>query len=220
MTSAPETNASVPATWVAIHRLHHRDSDEQPDPHSPWVGFWWSHVGWLFVENRDVNNASTYDRVARDVLRDPFYMWLQRGAGSLWIYAAHAATFYLAGFAVGWLAGGTIHAGWQLAMSWTVWAVILRTVAVWHMTWSVNSLSHLFGYRSYATREQSRNNWFVAMIAAGEGWHNNHHAHPTAASNWRRWWEFDLSYAIIKLLEKLGLAYDLVPPRDHAHADT
>ena len=202
----------TPATWVATHRLHHKDSDERPDPHSPLVNFWWAHMGWLMFENKDVQNLNTYDRVARDVLKTPFYMWLQRGFNGVLIYALHAIAFVAAGFFIGWWWGGTTMAGMQLGLSWLVWAVILRTVLVWHITWSVNSLSHVFGYRNHDTPEHSRNNWFVAAIAAGEGWHNNHHDDPTAASNWHRWWEFDLSYCVIKVLEKLGLAWDVNQP--------
>jgi len=202
----------TPGRWVATHRMHHKLSDEVEDPHSPLVNFFWSHMGWLFVENRGLHNISTYERYARDILRQPFYLALERRLLPIWIYAAHAAIYFLAGYAVGaWLWGAA--AGLQFGLSLFVWGVLLRTVLVWHITWSVNSLSHLFGYRSYATREQSRNNWLVAMIAAGEGWHNNHHDEPTAASNWHRWWEIDLSYATIKTLEKLGLAHDVIPPR-------
>ena len=94
-----------------------------------------------------------------------------------------------------------------------VWGVFLRTVIVWHITWSVNSLSHLFGYRNYETGEHSRNNWFVAILTSGEGWHNNHHADPDSASNAHRWWEFDLIYLAIVALERLGLATDVIRPR-------
>ncbi|MGC4005386.1 MAG: fatty acid desaturase [Pirellulales bacterium] len=203
----------VPGTWVATHRQHHKESDEEPDPHSPLVGFWWAHMGWLFLRNRDIHNASVYDRTARDVLRDPFYYKLQRTALILWIYLAHAALFALAGFVTGYALDGAPIAAAQLAAGWVVWGVFVRTVVVWHMTWSVNSLSHLFGYRNYKTREESRNNWFVAAIAAGEGWHNNHHGDPTAASNWLRWWEFDFSYMVIKTLQLCGLAWDINPHR-------
>lgn len=203
----------TPATWVATHRLHHRDSDEQPDPHSPLVDLWWGHMGWLMFANKDVQNLNTYDRIARDVLKDPFYMWLQRGINGVLVYVLHAVAFAATGFFVGWWWGGTVAAGVQLGLSWLVWAVILRTVIVWHMTWSVNSLSHVFGYRNHDTAEHSRNNWFVSAIAAGEGWHNNHHHDPTSASNWHRWWEFDLSYCVIWTMAKLGLAWDVNPPR-------
>ncbi len=203
----------TPATWVATHRQHHKDSDEQPDPHSPLVNFLWGHMGWLVIDNSQTQNWNWYERFAPDVIRKPFYLWLQRGFVAIYIYLAHALAFTLAGFVVGWAIDGTARAGWQLAASWLVWAVILRTVLVWHITWSVNSLSHLFGYRNYDTPEHSRNNWLVTLLANGEGWHNNHHRDPTSASNWHRWWEFDLTYVGIKTLEKLGLAYDIIPSR-------
>lgn len=205
-----------PATWVTTHRLHHKDSDQEPDPHTPTEGFWWSHMLWLFTKNPIVHNLNTYDRVSRDILQDRWYFWLQRGMNAFYIYVLHALLFVLAGFLAGYLIQGTIAAGWQMAASWLVWGVIARTVLVWHISWSVNSLSHLFGYRNYSTREESRNNWFVAAIAAGKGWHNNHHGDPTAVSNWHRWWEFDLSYCVIRSLAFCGLAWDLKAPR---HSD-
>lgn len=203
----------APATWVATHRLHHKESDEQPDPHSPLVNFWWSHVGWLFLENRDINNAATFDRFARDVLRDPLYMKLQRGFNWVWVYALHTVVFFVVGGVVGYAWTGTWAGSLQLGVSWLVWGALLRTVCVWHITWSVNSLSHLFGYRTFETREGSRNNWLVAALAAGEGWHNNHHEDPTAASNWHRWWEIDISYTTIWAMSKVGLAWDVIPRR-------
>ena len=202
-----------PATWVTTHRLHHKESDQEPDPHTPAEGFWWSHMMWLFTKNPTLHNLNTYDRVARDILQDRWYFWLQRGMNAFYVYLAHALLFMLAGFAVGYTVDGTSEAGMQLAASWLVWGVIARTVLVWHISWSVNSLSHLFGYRNFSTREESRNNWFVAAIAAGEGWHNNHHGDPTAVSNWHRWWEFDLSYCVIRGLAFCGLAWDLKGPR-------
>jgi fatty-acid desaturase len=205
----------APATWVATHRLHHKDSDERPDPHSPLASFWWSHMGWLLRENRDVSSLNVYDRYARDLLKQPFYRWLQRGHVVMWIYLAHAAAFFVGGLVAGAAMGGGLAESLQLAASWLVWGVILRTVVVWHITWSVNSLSHVFGYQSYHTGEQSRNNWLVALLSNGEGWHNNHHIDPTSASNWHRWWEVDVTYLVIKSLEKLGLARDVV--RIHRH---
>ena len=91
-----------------------------------------------------------------------------------------------------------------------MWGGLVRTVLGWHATWSVNSLTHLFGYRNYETNEGSRNNWFVALVAVGEGWHNNHHSDPAAASVWHRWWEFDPTYCVIFLLERLGLATKVI----------
>ncbi len=172
----------APGSWVATHRLHHNESDDEPDPHSPLVSFFWSHMGWLIVENRDVRCYSAYERYARDVLRNPFYMRLQRSMLPLWIYAAHAAVYYLIGLAVGWAMTGSWLSGVQFGLSLLVWGVILRTVCVWHISWTVNSLSHLFGYRNYQTPDQSRNNWFVALLTTGEGWHNNHHQDPASAS--------------------------------------
>ena len=122
------------------------------------------------------------------------------------------------GLAVGWAATGRWIAGVQFGASLLVWGVILRTVYVWHITWAVNSLGHLFGYRNYETAEESRNNWFVALITGGEGWHNNHHHDPASASVQHRWWEFDLNFYVIKLLERCGLAAQVVPPAHRRRA--
>lgn len=203
----------APASWVATHRQHHNDSDTKPDPHSPLVSFLWSHVGWLLLENREVRCLSAYDRFARDVLRDPFYMRLQRGLLPIWVYLAHAAVYFLVGFPLGWMMAGNWIGGVQFALSIVAWGVILRTVCVWHISWSVNSLTHLYGYRSFETGENSRNNWFVAFVSNGEGWHNNHHGDPASASNSRRWWEIDVTYQFIRALEFCGLATDVIRPR-------
>jgi stearoyl-CoA desaturase (delta-9 desaturase) len=203
----------APGSWVATHRLHHNDSDSNPDPHSPLVGFLWSHVGWLLFENRAVRNSVAYERYARDVLRDPFYMRLQRTLLPVWIYLAHAAAYFVIGLVAGWLSGATPLAGVQFGLSLVVWGVIVRTVVVWHISWSVNSVSHLFGYRNYETSDNSRNNWLVAILTSGEGWHNNHHIDPASASNAHRWWEIDLMYLAIRGFEFLGLATNVVRPR-------
>ncbi len=203
----------TPSSWVATHRLHHNDSDEPADPHSPLVNFFWSHVGWLLVENRDVRSLSAYERYAHDVLRDPFYLRLERGLLSIWIYLGHAYLYFLAGLIVGWATTGYWVDGVQFGLSLLVWGVILRTVCVWHITWSVNSLTHMFGYRSYDTADNSRNNWLVGLLSNGEGWHNNHHIDPASACNSHRWWELDLIYLFIRALERVGLASDLIQPR-------
>ncbi len=200
----------TPARWVAIHRLHHQHSDERGDPHSPLVTFLWGHVGWLLVDNREINQSSTYDRYAGDLLADPFYLRLERNLRWVWIAAGHAAVFYLAGFAAGWYASGEASEGARFGASVVVWGVILRTVFVWHITWSINSATHLWGYRSYDTGENSRNNWLVALVSNGEGWHNNHHADPRSAAHGLRWWEVDVTYRTIRLLRLLGLAADVV----------
>lgn len=201
----------TPARWVAIHRLHHQHSDEEPDPHSPLVTFLWGHMGWLFVENRQVNNVMTYDRYARDVLKDPFYFAFERNLLWVWVNLAQWMLFAGTGFAIG-SYGGTWMDGMQFGLSLLVWGVFVRTVAVWHITWSVNSATHLWGYRNYETDENSRNNWFVALVSNGEGWHNNHHADQRSAAHGHRWWEFDVTYLTICFLERLGLATDVVRP--------
>ncbi len=201
----------TPGKWVAMHRYHHNHSDEQPDPHSPLVTFLWAHVGWLMVHNAGTHNVGTYRKYAGDVLQDPFYLYLEKNFLWVWIYVAHALLYFAIGFAIGNATGGLV-AGLQFGLSLLVWGVILRTVGVWHITWSVNSVTHMFGYSRYKTGDHSRNNWLVAILSDGEGWHNNHHHDPASASNQHRWWEFDLTYYKIKLLEKIGLATDVVPP--------
>lgn len=202
----------TPARWVAIHRMHHQYSDEQPDPHSPLVTFLWGHMGWVYIENREINSLANYDRYARDVLRDPYYFSLERKLAWVWINLAQWSVFFLAGFGAGWAMTGQAMAGVQFGLSLLVWGVWLRTVAVWHITWSVNSLAHVWGYQNYETGENSRNNWFVALVSNGEGWHNNHHADQCSAAHGHRWWEFDVTYLTILLLEKLGLAREIVRP--------
>lgn len=207
----------TPGRWVATHRFHHNYSDEQPDPHSPLVTFFWSHVGWLLVGNTAAHSAAAYQKWAPDILRDPFYMKLEKTLLWVWVYVAHAVLFFLVGFTIGWATTSPLH-GLQFGLSLLVWGVLVRTVVVWHITWSVNSLTHLFGYRNYETDENSRNNWLVALLTVGEGWHNNHHHDPASSSNQHRWWEIDITYYEIKLLEKLGLAKKVIAPKHIRHA--
>jgi stearoyl-CoA desaturase (delta-9 desaturase) len=208
----------TPAKWVAIHRFHHNHADHQPDPHSPLVSFLWGHIGWLVVRNQETLNIGTYRRYASDILGDPFYLRLEKSLLWIWIYVAHALLFVVAGAVIGRLAGGDWATGWRYGISMLTWAVILRTVMVWHITWSVNSLTHLFGYQRSETGENSRNNWLVALLAVGEGWHNNHHHDPASATNQHRWWEIDLTYAAIRGLEIVGLATRVTKPRHQRHA--
>lgn len=206
----------TPAKWVAWHRKHHGHSDEQEDPHTPLVNFYWSHIGWLCVKNRSLTTMSFYQKYARDILEDPFYMYLERNWLAIaWIYLAHAAVYFLVAWLISLSALGSVAAATQLALSLLVWGVFARSVYVWHITWSVNSLTHIFGYRNFDTDDNSRNNWFVALITGGEGWHNNHHADQAAASVQTRWWEVDLTYYFIKSLERIGLASDVVPLARH-----
>ena len=198
-----------PARWVAIHRKHHQHTDEQPDPHSPLVTFWWSHMGWLIHENRTMSNVDFYHKYAPDVLRDPFYLAIERY--KLWavIYFVHAALIVLAGFFAGWLWTNTLSGAVQLGLSWLVWGVIIRTLFSWHATFAVNSVTHLWGYRNYETRDDSTNHWLIALLTGGEGWHNNHHAYPVSAAHGHKWWEFDPTYLNIRLLKWLGLAKEV-----------
>ena len=208
----------TPGKWVAIHRFHHNHSDVQEDPHSPLVAFFWAHIGWLVVRNTGTHNVAAYRKYAPDVLQDPFYLYLEKTMLWIWIYLGHAVIFFAAGFAIGFALDPQWMAGLQFGLSMLVWGVIVRTVVVWHITWSVNSLTHLFGYRNYETGDHSRNNWLVAVLSVGEGWHNNHHYDPASASNQHRWWEFDVTYYGIKLLEKLGLAKNVIAPKRLRHA--
>jgi len=203
----------TPARWVAVHRMHHQYSDESDDPHSPLVTFFWGHMGWLLVPNNRLARFELFERYCKDLLRDRFYFILERKLFWVWVNLAAWAVFFTLGFVPGWLVTGDALAGVQLGLSLLVWGVFLRTVLVWHITWSVNSVTHLWGYRNYDTDENSRNNVFVGLISNGEGWHNNHHAQPRSAAHGHRWWEFDVTYRTIRLLEMVGLARDVVPYR-------
>ena len=206
----------TPARWVAVHRRHHEKADNQPDPHSPLAGFLWGHVGWLLVKNPDLSRLGIYDRYAKDILRDPFYVALERNLWQLKIILLQINAFFFAGVAAGLLQRGSWSDAVVMGLSFVVWGVFVRTVFVWHQTWAVNSITHLWGYRNYATDEDSRNNLFVGYLAHGEGWHNNHHADQRSARHGHRWWEIDTTYLTIRLLAMLGLAWDVVTPRGTA----
>jgi stearoyl-CoA desaturase (delta-9 desaturase) len=202
----------TPLNWVAIHRMHHHHADGGEDPHSPKAGFFWSHVGWFMIYDPAIWNASTYDRYARDLLRDRFYKAFERRRVWRAVHLAQGAAFLAAGLVAGGLTAGGGRGALQTALSWLVWGVFVRTVLVWHITWSVNSATHLWGYRNFETRDDSRNNWLVALLSNGEGWHNNHHAQPRSAAQGMRWWELDVSYLTIRALEAVGLAWGVVRP--------
>jgi fatty-acid desaturase len=208
----------TPARWVAVHRRHHEHADRRDDPHSPLAGFLWGHVGWMLVENRDLVRLGIYDRYAKDILRDKFYRRLERTLLYPAIVVGSWAAFFLGGLTVGLLAGDDAAQAIRFGGSVLVWGVFVRVVLVWHITWSVNSLSHLWGYQNYHTGEQSRNNWFVAILTSGEGWHNNHHADPRSARHGHRWWEIDLIFGFVRLLEFAGLARNVRTPDDRMMA--
>ena len=202
----------TPARWVAVHRRHHQFSDQQDDPHSPLVHGLWGHVGWMLIENRDLARLGIYDRYAKDILRDPFYRRMEKSFLYPTIVLTSWAIFFAIGLATGLLSGNTLADAVQLGTSVLLWAVFVRTVIVWHITWLVNSASHLWGYRTYETGDDSRNNWLVALLSNGEGWHNNHHIDPRSAAHGHKWWEIDVVFWVVRLLEATGLAKNVIRP--------
>lgn len=205
-----------PARWVMVHRVHHQHSDHQPDPHTPRVSAFWSHMGWLFIDNKQLSTVSAYDKYVRDILKDPYYRWLQGGMNWVLLYIAHAIAITMIGYGVGWLMTGTTAGTIQVGLQFLVWGVIMRTIFTWHVTWGINSFSHFWGYRNYETREDSRNNWLFAFLTNGEGWHNNHHADPRSARHGHRWWEIDVTWISLVMLSKIGIVRDLVHPNQSA----
>lgn len=203
----------TPLKWVAAHRLHHQHSDEQPDPHSPFVSFFWSHMGWLWVENDNLTRLENFGRYVKDLRLDRFYLRLERDHFWLAIQLAQWSIFFVAGAAIGWFSSGQLDESIRAGISMLVWGVFVRTVLVWHITWAVNSATHLWGYRNYVTNDGSRNNWLVGLVSSGEGWHNNHHAQPNAAAHGHRWWELDFTFLTLRLLSVFGLVWDVVRPK-------
>jgi stearoyl-CoA desaturase (delta-9 desaturase) len=182
-----------PLQWVAVHRIHHRHSDTEGDPHSPRDGLWWAHLLWWFPYTPALSDSFRYRSYVRDLSGDPVLRFLQR-YNSI-VPPAFALIVFLAGTATG-----------GLGLSWLVWGVFVRTSLVYHATWLVNSATHRWGYRSHKTEDDSTNLWWVALVSLGEGWHNNHHALPRSARHGQRWWEIDVSYYLIRLLGSTGLA--------------
>jgi stearoyl-CoA desaturase (delta-9 desaturase) len=209
----------TPMNWVSVHRMHHQHSDGPGDPHTPRSSFFWSHMGWFLIYDPALYNLSTYDRYARDLFQDRFNKWLERPRVWRTIHLIQWAAFFTVGAVVGGLWTWSPLGALRLGLSWLVWGVFLRTVAVWHITWSVNSVTHLWGYRNFDTQDGSRNNWLVGLVSNGEGWHNNHHAEPRCAAHGHRWWELDVSYLTIRALELVGLASDVVKPKRRGERD-
>ncbi|MEO0948632.1 MAG: fatty acid desaturase [Cyanobacteria bacterium J06641_5] len=184
-----------PILWVSAHRRHHSHTeDNHQDPHSSAQGFWWSHILWMCYENPDFFDYQRYRRFARDLDRDPYYRWLDR-------------YFFVPQIFLGLLLLGL--GGW----SFVLYGLVVRTVVLWHCTWLINSATHMVGYQNFAADNNSRNLWWAALLTYGEGWHNNHHAHPHIAKAGWRWWEIDMTWWAIRLLEVLGLAKKVVRPR-------
>jgi stearoyl-CoA desaturase (delta-9 desaturase) len=174
--------------WAAHHRDHHRLADTPSDVHSPREGFWWAHVGWILSSRYD-----TYDpkRVA-DFARFPELRWLDR----------HHTAPTLAYGALIWIGGG---------FPAFAWGYLLSTVLLYHATFSINSVAHIWGTRTYPTADDSRNNWLLALLTLGEGWHNNHHYCRSSCRQGVRWWEIDATYLGLRALAALGIARDLRP---------
>ncbi len=205
-----------PGRWVLVHRVHHQYSDHRPDPHTPRVSAFWAHMGWLFIDNRELSTASAYDRYVRDLMQDRYYMWLQKGQNWILVYFLHGLVIWGVGSLVGLLMTGTGAGALQIGLKWLMWGVVMRTIWTWHVTWAINSAAHIWGYRNYETREDSTNNWLFALLTNGEGWHNNHHADPRSARHGHRWWEIDITWLTLRGLEKLGVVRDLVHPNQSA----
>lgn len=198
--------------WVADHRKHHTFTDEAGDPHSPHTeggagwrgvarGIWHSHMGWLF----DRGERASASRFARDLREDPAIGFVDR-LFPVWALLGLLLPF-LAGLA---LSGGSLKAG----LTALVWGGLVRVFLLHHATWSVNSICHLYGERRFPTEDESRNNWAVAIVSLGEGWHHNHHAFPTSARHGLERRQLDPSYAVIRGLEKLGLVWNVKSPRE------
>jgi len=201
-----------PAYWVAIHRRHHHFSDHAEDPHSPRETLFWAHVGWLTVKRADMQPVPLIERYAMDLWRDPFQRRLEQSDNWAKIVLASWAAFFVLGFGIAVLSGAGASDAMQLGLSVLVWLGAVRILFGWHTAWTVNSVCHLWGYRNYETRDLSRNNVIVGLLASGEGWHNNHHADPNSARHGHAWWEFDLAWLTIRLFEAVGLAWDVKRP--------
>ena len=194
-------------SWVADHRKHHTYADVEGDPHSPHVdhghgwrgalrGLWHAHVGWLFIHTQRGNKQ----RYARDLLEDPLIRFVDR-TFVLWVTVG-----MLVPFALGYLIGGSLYAG----LTGLLWGGVVRMMVVHHVTYSINSLCHFFGRQAFDTGDESRNLLWLSPFTFGESWHNNHHAFPTSYRHGMRAWQLDISAGVIWLLEKTGLAWDVV----------
>ncbi|GAA6614324.1 acyl-CoA desaturase [Scytonema sp. NUACC26] len=170
--------------WVGYHRMHHLYADRPDDPHDSTQGFWWSHISWLMHE---VPNRTKLSRFTKDIADDPFYQFCHKHYIALQV--ALAVLLYGLG-----------------GMPFVVWGIFVRLFVGFHSTCFVNSACHKFGYRNYEVSDRSTNCWWVALLTFGEGWHNNHHAFQSSARFGWRWWEVDIVWLTIRLLEKMRLA--------------
>lgn len=182
-----------PLTWVSVHKTHHFHSDQELDPHSPREGFWWAHIGWILHKSKFINDNDYKVKVIPELLKDYYYKLLEH-YGILFNLLL-AKILYMMG-------------GW----SFVIWGIFVRLVLVYHTTWLVNSACHLWGYRTFYTPDRSRNNFWVALLTFGEGFHNAHHRFQDSARHGLEWWEFDITFLIIKFLGIIGLAKNIKLP--------
>ncbi|MBI3474578.1 MAG: acyl-CoA desaturase [Acidobacteria bacterium] len=182
-----------PIGWVATHRLHHQNSDKDGDPHSPRDGGFWAHMGWIITGESLHNKSIELLPYVPELRKDKFMIWISEWH---WVPLTVIAVLTLA------------LGGWKFVM----WGIFLRTVVGLHATYLVNSATHIWGSRRFRTTDASTNNFWVAMLSFGEGWHNNHHAHPQSARHGLAWYEFDLNWYGIAALRTVGLAWDVKVP--------
>lgn len=185
-----------PIDWAVTHRIHHAHTDRAGDPHTPLDGRWWSHAGWILRGTAQAHDPLAINHYAPDLIKDRYYVWLNR-------------FYYLPLIVLG--LALLIFGGWGVML----WGVFLRVTLALHATWLVNSATHLWGRIRFATGDESRNSWWVALLTFGEGWHNNHHAYPTSARHGLRWYEIDFNWIGIRVLQLLGLAHAV----KHVHFD-
>lgn len=179
--------------WVAEHRLHHRYSDTEKDPHSPKQGFFHAHMGHLFCHKEFEDEPDQWMTYVPDLFQHGYYRFLSN----------YAALFVAIPAVILYPLGG---------IPFVLWGVCARIVLMWHVTWSVNSACHTWGYRTFETADTSRNLWWVGWFGGGEGWHNNHHAYPVSAAHGRKWYEFDQTCYMILALKAAGLATNVKMP--------
>jgi stearoyl-CoA desaturase (delta-9 desaturase) len=190
-----------PIFWVATHRLHHQNTDKEGDPHSPRDGGLWAHMGWLLTGQTMHNDSAELLRYVPELRKNKFHVWISRWH---WVpITALGAVILVVG-------------GWQYVL----WGIFLRTVVGLHSTWLVNSATHMWGTQRFPTRDTSKNSFWVALLTFGEGWHNNHHAHPQSARHGLAWYEFDPNWYGIQVLRLLGLARGVKAQKLHANEDT
>ncbi len=196
-----------PISWIGQHRVHHAYSDQNEDPHNINVGFWHSHIGFIFNRRLDLDKVSEVAHYCPDIAQNRYFMFLERYMIPLQ-FAVGIVLIALGGL-LGSGAGFDMHS----AISFGIWGTFVRLVAGYHVTWLVNSATHKWGTRPNATTDLSCNNWWVAILAFGEGWHNNHHAQPRVARHGWHWWQLDQTWILISGLKVFKLVDKITLPK-------